>query len=156
MLFGIFKATVVNCVFFLLFPSLFLAFQPPSNLFPHSALGSISILNKNSVPFLTLSIVVAAVHFGILKYGVFSIMVSNYLNNISCKKEIQLPLKLPYANCHTFWMASAVCFHSRIQSEPYMWICCCNGAENQSCQKLEGALLTLLDVKVVGDKVCCV
>lgn len=82
-------------------------------------------------------------------------MVSNYLNNISCKKEIQLPLKLPYANCHSFWMASAVCFtaESRLNSTCETWVCFCNGTEKQDCQKLQGALLTLLDVKVVGDKV---
>lgn len=65
-LFDIFKTTVVNCMFFLLFLSLFLAFQPPSNLFCHSALGNISKLKKNNFPFLSLSTVLAAVHSDIL------------------------------------------------------------------------------------------
>lgn len=112
-----FRATVVNCMFFLLLPSHFLAFQPPSNPFSHSALGSINKLKKNNLPFLSLNIVLAAVHsdilsMGFLHYGL-KLPKQYFLLEISYKL-----LKLPYANCHSFWMASAVCFtaESRLNS----------------------------------------
>jgi len=117
---GIFKATVVNCICFFLFsppPSLY--FQPPPNLIFHSSLGSISKHNKNNLPFPPLNTPLAAVHSAILSM-VFPIMVSNALNNVSCKKEIQLALELLGCQLPLLLDGFSSLLHSQMQAELYV------------------------------------
>lgn len=115
-----FKATIVNCICFFFFsPPSSLHFQPPSNLIFHSLLGGISKLNRNNLPFPTLNNLLAAVHSDILRI-VFLIMVSNSLNNVSCKKEIQLPLELLGYQLPLLLDGFSSLLHSKIQTELYV------------------------------------